>query len=237
MSELELARGQASIAFSRRQEVDTDDRRLTGINRSHQRRCHRLAESKLTESGRTAIRSLRRRVRRPGSTVAGPGGVPRLPSAGRPQGPLVEQRRSVPATSGPRPEDDRRRLARFLPVPGQHARSARPGSRRSWCHASLNARRRPPVGPFRVRLAGAGGLAGTTTSPSNRAQKECLAAGRSTAALAGLPERHRAVIHLRIWEQLSFAQVGTRLGISEDAARMLLRAGPREAPRIDEARP
>jgi DNA-directed RNA polymerase specialized sigma24 family protein len=36
-----------------------------------------------------------------------------------------------------------------------------------------------------------------------------------------LPERQRTVVHLRLWDQLSFARIGGRLGISEDASRML----------------
>jgi len=50
----------------------------------------------------------------------------------------------------------------------------------------------------------------------NNASREGL-----DAALGGLSERHRTVIHLRIWDQMSFAQIGTKLDVSEDAARML----------------
>ena len=42
-----------------------------------------------------------------------------------------------------------------------------------------------------------------------------------TPALGGLTDRHRSVIRLRVWERTSFAQIGTALGVSEDAARML----------------
>jgi RNA polymerase sigma-70 factor (ECF subfamily) len=99
-----------------------------------------------------------------------------------------------------------------------------PAQLRAWLkaivvHALLNARRRPHAAQI-----GSGGVvedfSGTTTSPSQAAQRN---ASRETvdAALGGLPERYRAVIHLRIWDQCSFAQIGTRLTISEDAARML----------------
>jgi len=101
-----------------------------------------------------------------------------------------------------------------------------PGQLRAWLkailvHASLNARRRPREAQFGSG-GEAGAAAGTTTSPSQAAVKnasrEALDAG-----LGGLSERHRTVIHLRIWDQCSFAQIGTRLSVSEDAARMLFR--------------
>jgi len=43
---------------------------------------------------------------------------------------------------------------------------------------------------------------------------------RVRAALARLPEQVREVILLRNWQGLSFAEIGARLGRSEDAARM-----------------
>ena len=47
-------------------------------------------------------------------------------------------------------------------------------------------------------------------------------AQRLEAALESLPEAQREVILLRKFEELSFAEIGARLGRSEDAARMLL---------------
>jgi RNA polymerase sigma-70 factor (ECF subfamily) len=44
---------------------------------------------------------------------------------------------------------------------------------------------------------------------------------RLEAALEALPEAHREVIVLRKLEELSFAEIGARLGRSEDACRML----------------
>jgi RNA polymerase sigma-70 factor, ECF subfamily len=99
-----------------------------------------------------------------------------------------------------------------------------PGQLRAWLraivvHASLNARRRPREAHIGSEGA-AGDVPGTTTSPSQVAQRNASREALS-AALGGLPERYRTAIHLRIWDQCSFAQVGTKLGISEDAARML----------------
>jgi RNA polymerase sigma-70 factor (ECF subfamily) len=44
---------------------------------------------------------------------------------------------------------------------------------------------------------------------------------RLAESLAGLSDRHRRVIHLRYHEGLPWRDVGTRLGISEEAAQML----------------
>ena len=50
-----------------------------------------------------------------------------------------------------------------------------------------------------------------------RASREAL-----DAALEGLPERDRAVIHMRVWDRLSFAEIGGRIDLSEDAAGCLM---------------
>ena len=99
-----------------------------------------------------------------------------------------------------------------------------PGQLRAWLrailiHASLNARRRPRLARL-VSSGDAGAPADTTASPSEAAQKDD-AREALDAALLGLSARHRTVIHLRIWDRMSFAQIGTKLNLSEDAARML----------------
>ncbi len=86
-------------------------------------------------------------------------------------------------------------------------------------HASLNAQRRPCQASLDVRRE-AEALAGTTTSPSQAAQRNA-SREEIDKALATLPERLRTVVHLRLWDQLPFAQIGARLGISTDAARVL----------------
>ncbi len=99
-----------------------------------------------------------------------------------------------------------------------------PGQFRAWLkailvHASQNARRRPPEA--HIESGGdAGDVPGIASCPRVAAQKHA-AHHALDAALGGLPERHREAIHLRLWEQLSFAQVGARLGVSADAARLL----------------
>jgi RNA polymerase sigma factor (sigma-70 family) len=99
-----------------------------------------------------------------------------------------------------------------------------PGQLRAWLkaivvHASLNARRRPREALICSDDA-AGDVPGTTTSPSQAAQRNASREALGVA-LGGLPERYRRTIHLRIWDRCSFAEIGTTLGISEDAARML----------------
>ena len=98
-----------------------------------------------------------------------------------------------------------------------------PSQLRAWlrsilAHAALNARekRRAEAHPPDQL----DGQAGSVISPSAAVQKADTAAALE-AALAQLPDHHRAAIQLRVWNRLSFRQVGERLGISEDAARML----------------
>jgi RNA polymerase sigma-70 factor, ECF subfamily len=99
-----------------------------------------------------------------------------------------------------------------------------PGQLRAWLrailvHAALNARRRRRDGQLGSGRQIEASLA-TKASPSQAAQKNA-SREELDEALGGLSERHRTVIHLRIWDQLSFARMGTILGISEDAARKL----------------
>jgi RNA polymerase sigma factor (sigma-70 family) len=103
-------------------------------------------------------------------------------------------------------------------------RGQTPGQLRAWLsailvHGSLNARRRPRAIPIGSGSA-VGAASGTRTSPSQAAQKNA-AREALDVALGGLSERHRLVIHLRIWEHLSFAEIGVKLETSEDAARMI----------------
>jgi RNA polymerase sigma-70 factor (ECF subfamily) len=105
-----------------------------------------------------------------------------------------------------------------------HFRGRTPGQLRAWLrailiHASLNARRRPRATQIGSARAAAG-AAIISSSPSRIAQekdeREAL-----DAALGALPERHRTVIRMRVWDRSSFAQIGAAMGVSEDAARML----------------
>jgi RNA polymerase sigma-70 factor (ECF subfamily) len=42
------------------------------------------------------------------------------------------------------------------------------------------------------------------------------------SALLRLPEHYRSAIRLRLWDDLTFSEIGTRMGVSEDSARKLL---------------
>lgn len=100
-----------------------------------------------------------------------------------------------------------------------------PGQLRAWLrailvHAALNGRRRR-----RTTNAGSGRRAAdeyavSSNSPSRIAGENDERAALD-AALERLPERYRQVIHQRLWDRLSFAQIGTAMAVSEDAARML----------------
>ncbi len=48
-----------------------------------------------------------------------------------------------------------------------------------------------------------------------------------SAALASLPERQRDVIRLRLIEELSYAEISARFGISQEATRQHLSRGLR----------
>jgi RNA polymerase sigma-70 factor, ECF subfamily len=98
------------------------------------------------------------------------------------------------------------------------------GQLRAWLkailiHASLNARRRPGATHFDLGSE-AENLAKPATSPSQALQKKSSREALD-AALAGLPDRQRAVVRLRVWDQWTFTQIGESLGVSEDAARMI----------------
>jgi len=99
-----------------------------------------------------------------------------------------------------------------------------PGQLRAWLtailvHASLNARRRRSV----ALMESAGRLedvADSASSPSQAARKNDSRKALE-AALGGLSGRSREVVHSRLWDQLSFAQIGIKLSVTEDAARMI----------------
>jgi RNA polymerase sigma-70 factor, ECF subfamily len=86
-------------------------------------------------------------------------------------------------------------------------------------HATLNARRRRRAAALDSGLQSCL-IRGSTTPPDVAAQQSAVRVALD-AALLRLTERHRAIIHLRIWDQLTFSEIGTRLCVSEDAARML----------------
>ena len=52
-----------------------------------------------------------------------------------------------------------------------------------------------------------------TADPDARSFREALA-----AALAELPEEQRAVVHLKLWEQMTFAEIAAALGLPANTA-------------------
>jgi RNA polymerase sigma-70 factor, ECF subfamily len=99
-----------------------------------------------------------------------------------------------------------------------------PGQLRAWLrailiHSLIKTRRRP--GHVRLGMDGEpGGLAGAITPPSAVAQRDDSQKAID-AALRELPENYCAAIRLRLWDQLSYAEIGARLALSEDCARKL----------------
>jgi RNA polymerase sigma-70 factor (ECF subfamily) len=75
----------------------------------------------------------------------------------------------------------------------------------------------------RLRLPRAaldGGLAGSGSSPSERLMRD-ERWENARANLAGLPERQRQIVQLRLWDGLSFEACGLRLGVNETNARVI----------------
>ncbi|MGP0067976.1 MAG: RNA polymerase sigma factor [Isosphaeraceae bacterium] len=100
-----------------------------------------------------------------------------------------------------------------------------PGQLRAWLkailiHSSIRARQRR-LGAARLDSEGVGGpMAATLTPASVRAQR-----GDSReaidAAMNGMPDHYRMAIAFRLWDDLSFVEIGSRLAISEESARKL----------------
>jgi RNA polymerase sigma factor (sigma-70 family) len=98
------------------------------------------------------------------------------------------------------------------------------GQLRAWLrviliHSLVKTRRKPRL----ARLgsgSGASGIAAAITPPSVAARRhssnEAIA-----AAQRQLPEHYQKALRLRLWDQLSFAEIGSRLAISDDSARKL----------------
>jgi RNA polymerase sigma-70 factor, ECF subfamily len=98
------------------------------------------------------------------------------------------------------------------------------GQLRAWLrvilvHTLIKARRRQVPARFESR-SGDGAIPGSVTPPSIVVQRadsnEAI-----DAALSALPEHYRAAIRWRLWEDLPYAEIGSRLEISEDSAQKL----------------
>src|SRR5439155_12214786 len=67
---------------------------------------------------------------------------------------------------------------------------------------------------------GMGEVFAPTVEPAERAFREAL-----SAALAELPTEQRAIVHLKLWEGLTFEQIADLLGISPNTAASRYRYG------------
>jgi RNA polymerase sigma factor (sigma-70 family) len=99
-----------------------------------------------------------------------------------------------------------------------------PGQLRAWLrailvHSLIKARRRRKPAPMTSPSDGAS-IAGSITPPSTIFQRNATNEAIEWA-LRGLPEHYRAAIRWRLWDNLPFAEIGSRLGISDDCAQKL----------------
>jgi RNA polymerase sigma-70 factor, ECF subfamily len=103
-------------------------------------------------------------------------------------------------------------------------RGRTPGQLKAWLrviliHSLIKTRRRRDH--VRVGMGWEPGeLTGAVTPPSAVAER-ADSQKAIDAALRELPEHYRAAIRLRLWDQLSFAEIGARLALSEECARKL----------------
>lgn len=93
------------------------------------------------------------------------------------------------------------RLAHRLAIDGHRRRAAHD-------HVLERAAAEPPA------------LFAPTADPDERSFRASL-----DAALAGLPEEQRAVVHLKLWEQMTFAEIADALGIPANTAASRYRYG------------
>jgi RNA polymerase sigma factor (sigma-70 family) len=98
------------------------------------------------------------------------------------------------------------------------------GQLRAWLrvilvHTLIKSRRRPALARLESG-SGTGATLGSVTPPSVVVQREAADAAIDVA-LSALPEHYRAAIRLRLWDDLSFAEIGARLEISDDCAQKL----------------
>ena len=110
-------------------------------------------------------------------------------------------------------------MARLLSIQGLHPGTApRVASSDPGPHADQGA---AATRPSRLESgSGDGAIADFVTPPSVVVHRAATNQAID-AALCGLPEHYRAAIHLRLWEDLSFAEIGSRLEISDDCAQKL----------------
>ena len=69
----------------------------------------------------------------------------------------------------------------------------------------------------RARTAAAAAEDAPLFAPAENADADAFAASVA-AAMAELPEEQRAVVHLKIWEAMTFAQIAEALGLSANTA-------------------
>jgi RNA polymerase sigma-70 factor, ECF subfamily len=99
-----------------------------------------------------------------------------------------------------------------------------PGQLRAWLRAILVHRlikERRRVIPARLESASGGrAIPAAITPPGDAVERDARNEAIETA-IRDLPEHYRAAIQWRLWDELPFAEIGSRLGISDDSAQKL----------------
>jgi RNA polymerase sigma factor (sigma-70 family) len=103
-----------------------------------------------------------------------------------------------------------------------------PGQLRAWLrvmliHSLIKTRRKPQLARLRSG-SGTNGMVAAITPPSVVAQRDASNEAIA-AAQRQLPEHYQKALRLRLWDELSFSEIGSRLEISEHSARKLYGRG------------
>jgi RNA polymerase sigma factor (sigma-70 family) len=99
-----------------------------------------------------------------------------------------------------------------------------PGQLRAWLrvtliHSLIKRRRRPPIS--RLETGSEGAAIAASNTPASLIVERADSNEAVEKALRGLPQHYQAVIEWRLWNDLSFAEIGSRLGMSDDSAQKL----------------
>jgi RNA polymerase sigma-70 factor (ECF subfamily) len=109
-----------------------------------------------------------------------------------------------------------RGFARFK---GSNQQQLRAWLRVTLIHSLIKLRRRPRLA--RLESGSGGGRIQGSITPASRVVERNASNQAIEAALRSLPEHYHAAIKWRLWDDVSFAEIGSRLGKSDDCAQKL----------------
>jgi RNA polymerase sigma-70 factor, ECF subfamily len=102
---------------------------------------------------------------------------------------------------------------------GSTPRQLRAWLRVTLVHSLIKLRRRPRL--TRLGSGSGGGLIPGSITPASLVVERNDSNEAVETALRSLPEHYQAAIKWRLWDDQSFAEVGSRLGMSDDSAQKL----------------